>query len=197
MNAENKKTNIILMVIFWQLVIICVLLFKIINILAEPTVVYVEVPQRMQIVQPKPPDEVSTISVVAPQYGFTDKEIYLMAVLLSGSKYVDGDGEYDIDFGNQDNDEQISLVLNVVMNRVRSDHFPDKVSEVIWAPGQFESMTKWKNGLPKVSDISLNKVKEWCANYDAYIPDYQTIPDDHLYFYGDGVVNKSREKWYN
>ena len=42
-------------------------------------------------------------------------EVYLM-VLLSGSKYVDGDGgEYDVDFCNQDNYEQIALVLNVMV----------------------------------------------------------------------------------
>ena len=54
------------------------------------------------------------------RYGFTDEDIYLMTVLLSGSGSVSGDGEYDIDFGNQDNHDQISLVLSVVMNRVMS-----------------------------------------------------------------------------
>ena len=47
-----------------------------------------------------------------------------MAVLLTGSKYVDGDGEFDFDYGRDDEYDQISLVLCVVMNRVRSERFP-------------------------------------------------------------------------
>lgn len=131
-----------------------------------------------------------------PKYGFTDEEIYLMTVLLSGSKYVDGDGEYDIDYGNRDNYEQISLVLSVVMNRINSSQFPDTISEVIWQRNQFSPMTRWTKGLPKVSDISYNIVKAWCYKYDNYI-DVVTIPDKHLYFWGNGRVNTSRERWYN
>ena len=51
----------------------------------------------------KEPEKEYTLEEIAipeikPRYGFTDDEVYLMAVLLSGSKYVDGDGEYDVDF---------------------------------------------------------------------------------------------------
>lgn len=167
---------------------------------AQPTIVYIMMPQsdnQIEIVEPTPPDIPQSASVIEPRYGFTDDEIYLMAALLSGSKYVDGDGEYDIDFEKQYDQEQINLVLSVVMNRVQSEQFPDTVSEIIWAPGQFSPMTRWINGLPEVSDISLNKVREWCEAYDTYNPDCQTIPDSHLYFYGNGIINKSRERWYN
>jgi len=128
----------------------------------------------------------------APRYGFTSDEMYLMAVLLTGSKYKSGDGEFDFDFGLDKEYDQISLVLSVVMNRVRSDRYPNTVSKVIWQPGQFSPMPQWKEGLPEVSDISLKRVIEWCKAYDAYDPGVQTIPEDHLYFSGDGHKNYSR-----
>jgi len=187
----------LLRIIFWILLVFnTVILVKGLN--PEPQTVTVIYPDPI-IIQieyvPKEPEKESTLGEmpeIEPRYSFTDDEVYLMAVLLSGSKYVDGDGEYDIDFYNQDNYEQIALVLNVVMNRVNSDKFPDTVEEVIWAPGQFSPMKKWVNGLPEVSDISLKIVKEWCHSYDMYEPESQTIPENHLYFSGNGVINISR-----
>lgn len=129
------------------------------------------------------------------RYGFTENDIYLMSVLLTGSKYVDGDGEFDFDKSRSDDQEQISLVLCVVMNRVRSEPFPDTVFEVIWQPNQFSPMNKWAAGLPEVSDISIQKVSEWCMAYDNYDPRVQTIPDNHLYFGGDGYNNHSRMEY--
>lgn len=127
-----------------------------------------------------------------PRYGFTDEDIYLLAVLLSGSKYVDGDGEFDIDYGRDTEYDQISLVLCVVMNRVHDDNWKNTVSGVIWQKGQFSVMPQWKKGLPEVSDISLKRVTEWCKSYDAYDSYVQSIPEDHFYFSGDGIYNYSR-----
>lgn len=202
MNAQQDKSSYIWMetllrIIFWILLVFnTVILVKGLN--PEPQIVTVIYPDPI-IIQieyvTKEPEKESTLEEmpeIEPRYGFTDDEVYLMAVLLSGSKYVDGDGEYDIDFHNQDNYEQIALVLNVVMNRVNSDKFPDTVEEVIWAPGQFSPMKKWVNGLPEVSDISLQIVKEWCRSYNTYEPESQTIPENHLYFSGNGVINISR-----
>ena len=78
------------------------------------------------------------------------------------------------------------------MNRVRSDLYPDTVSEVIWQRGQFVVMKRWsKNSLPEVSEDSLYIVRQWCEAYDNYDPSIQTIPEDHLGFYGDGYENHS------
>lgn len=204
MNAQQDKSSYIwietlLRIIFWVLLVFnTVILVKGLN--PEPQTVTVIYPDpiiiRIEYVTKEPEKEYTleeiAIPEIEPRYGFTDDEVYLMAVLLSGSKYVDGDGEYDVDFYNQDNYEQIALVLNVVMNRVNSDVFQDTVEEVIWAPGQFSPMKRWTNGLPEVSDISLKIVKEWCRSYDTYEPESQTIPDNHLYFTGNGVINISR-----
>ena len=129
---------------------------------------------------------------ISPRYGFTEDDIYLMTVLLCGSGATSGDGEYDIDFGNQDNHEQISLVLSVVMNRVMSDKFPNTVAEVIWAPNQFSPMKRWTNGLPTVKPESYAMVEAWCKAYDAYDLTIMSIPENHVFFTGNGVINKSR-----
>lgn len=183
--------------LFWALMTIVVFIFwpqSAIDI--EP----IESPQ-IQMEVPAPtetdpliikPEEKSLPEPDPPRYGFTDDDIYLMAVLLSGSKYVDGDGEFDIDYGRDTEYDQISLVLGVIMNRVRNDNWQDTVSEVIWRQGQFSVMPQWRKGLPEVSDISLKRVTEWCKAYDAHDPGVQTIPEDHFYFSGDGLYNHSR-----
>ena len=130
-----------------------------------------------------------------PRYGFTEDEIHILAVLLCGSKHVDGDGEYDFDFGNNERYDQISLVLCVVMNRVRNEQFPDTVIEVITQPNQFSSMKRWTGELPEVSDIALQRVREWCDAYDRYDLGIQSVPEDHLYFTGDGIENHSSTTW--
>ena len=150
--------------------------------------VYVSVAKQPQIlfIDPLPSPSIK------PRYGFTDDDIYLMATLLSGSKDVDGDGEFDIDYGRDDEYDQISLVFSVVMNRVRSTDWPNTVSEVIWQKGQFTPMKRWVKKLPEVSDISLQRTKEWTEAYDTYDPGVQSVPENHVYFTGDGKYNYSR-----
>lgn len=161
-------------------------------IIIEPHYIYV--PEEL-----KPPkEEVKVVEqpVIPPKYGFTDDDIYLMTVLLCGSKNNSGDGEYDIDFGNQDDHDQISLVLSVVMNRVMSAKFPDTVEEVIWAPKQFSPMARWsKNNLPEVKPESYEIVKAWCKEYDSHNLAVMSVPETHLYFTGNGKINISRKGW--
>ena len=161
----------------------------------EPPQIKMEAPEPIlsRIPESTPaPTPTPTPEPEPPRYGFTEDEIYLMAVLLSGSKYVDGDGEFDIDYGRDEEYDQISLILGVVMNRVRSENWQNTVSEVIWRKGQFSVMPQWEKGLPEVSDISLQRVSDWCKAYDAHDPGVQTIPEDHFYFTGDGRYNHSR-----
>jgi len=146
----------------------------------EPLVTPLELPQ--PVIKPVKP----------PRYGFTDDEIYLMSVLLTGSKDVGGDGEFDIDFRKTIDYEQVYLVLCVVMNRVQSPKFPNTVSEVIWQQGQFSPMPQWKRKLPQPSENSIKVVTEWCKAYDSWDDSVQTIPKIHLYFHGDGIKNYSR-----
>ena len=180
--------------IFWTIMLILVIFLwpQPTETLEEPqkTQIKTEVFESTQIII-EPLVEPELISK-PPRYGFTEEEIYLMSTLLTGSKYVGGDGEFDFDYGRDEEYDQIYLVLCVVMNRVQSEQYPDTVSEVIWQRGQFSPMTRWTKGLPQVSDISLQRVTDWCKAYDAYDTSVQSVPENHLYFSGDGRRNYSR-----
>ncbi len=182
----------------------------------DPPVVVVETPpistpdpteepsQTPDISTPEPSeDPIETLEptpsepIADPVYGFKQQEIFLMAQLLCGDKNRDGDGEYDIDFGNDDRYDQISLVLCVVMNRVNDDRFPNNVEDVIWQNNgttyQFSVMEQWDdfNKVCSLSDIAIQRVTEWCEAYDRGDPGAQSIPTDHVKFYGNGTENIS------
>jgi hypothetical protein len=127
--------------------------------------------------------------VAPPRYGFTEDDIYLLAQLLCGSGKTDGDGEYDIDFKDEINYNEVSKVLAVVMNRVRSDKYPDTVYDVVMQknPRQFSVMPANAKKIP--SEKAIKAVTEWCTAYDAYDYGVQVCPEDHLYFKGNGITN--------
>ena len=125
-----------------------------------------------------------------PRYGFTEDEVYLLAQLLCGSGCKDGDGEYDIDFKTEINYCEVAKVLCVVMNRVRSDSFPNTVTDVVMQKGQFSAMPRNAKRTP--SDIAIQTVQEWCDAYDRFDGGAQNIPEDHLYFTGNGITNTTR-----
>jgi hypothetical protein len=181
-------------VIFWIIMLVGVLIFWPAKAITEPEVI-IETKFVYVYTEATLPEEFKDPEVIIePKYGFSEDDIYLMTVLLCGSGTTDGDGEYDVDFHNKDNHGQVSLVLSVVMNRVMSDRFPNTVSEVIWAPGQFSPMPRWKQHLPVVSDKSYQLVKDWCEAYDKHDLSVMSIPESHLYFSGNGIINKSRER---
>ena len=82
---------------------------------------------------------------VAPRYGFSYDEVYLLAQLLCGAYSYDGDGEYDFVWQalhTEINYYEVSKVLCVVMNRVRDDRFPNTVTDVVMQKGQFAVMPR-------------------------------------------------------
>ena len=149
-----------------------------------------ETPETTPTDTPEPTPE----PTVAPRYGFTDDEVYLLAQLLCGSADKDGDGEYDFVWATKYEEEtnyaEISKVLCVVMNRVRSDEFPDTVTDVVMQKGQFAVMPQNASKIP--DQIAIDVVQEWCDAYDAYALGVQSIPETHLYFTGNGVTNTTR-----
>lgn len=139
------------------------------------------------------PSEPDIVALNAPQesrYGFTEEDICLLSQLLCGDKTKDGDGEYDFDFATTINYYEIGKVLNVVMNRVRSDIFPNTVKDVILQAGQFSVMPKNSSKEPSAKAIYV--VTEWCKAYDSHLSIIQIIPEDHLYFSGNGTINITR-----
>ncbi len=129
---------------------------------------------------------------VEPRYGFTEDEIYLLAQLLCGDENTSGDGEYDIDFADQSdiNYYEVSKVLCVVMNRVRDDRFPNTVEDVVLAKNQFVVMPKNLEATP--SEMALTVVEDWCKAYDNFDAGIQCVPENHVFFTGNGVSNITR-----
>jgi len=155
-----------------------------------PEIAYISVSELPETPSPSPSEEPSPTP--EPRYGFTDDDIYLLAQLLCGSKNVSGDGEFDIDFAKTVNYFEVSKVLSVVMNRVRSDKFPDTVYDVVMQknPRQFAVMPANSKKTP--SDIALKTVRDWCEAYDRFDPGVQVCPEAHLYFSGNGRINITR-----
>ena len=129
---------------------------------------------------------------VEPRYGFVEDEIYLLAQLLCGDENTSGDGEYDIDFVDKSdiNYYEVSKVLCVVMNRVRDDRFPNTVEDVVLANNQFAVMPKNLEATP--SEMALTVVEDWCKAYDEFDVGIQCVPENHVFFTGNGVSNITR-----
>lgn len=140
---------------------------------------------------------------IGPRYGFTDDEVFLLAQLLCGGSEVSGDGEYDFVWDAVTNNDirydQIYLVLCVVMNRVRSDEFPDKVTDVVMQgpPKYVRQFTVMpRNASKKPHELAIKYVRDWCEAYDRWEPGIQSIPETHLYFkMGKNSTNVSSEGW--
>ena len=125
------------------------------------------------------------------RYSFTEEDIILMAQLLTGCGYIDGDGEYDFDFKNTVNFVEVNKVLGVVINRVKSEDFPNTVKEVILQRNQFVVMPRNLTVTP--SDISLETVRNWIYRYNKN--DETTMVNGHLYFTGTGIINITRKEY--
>ena len=140
-----------------------------------------------------------TLVITEPpmQYGFNEGEIYLLAQLLCGDESIDGDGEFDFVWQyihDRPYKEEMSKVLCVVMNRVRSDIYPDTVKGVVMQSEQFTPMPE--NSYTSPSDIAIQEVRKWCEAYDYYDPKCQIVPEDHLYFRaGPNLTNVTRRTW--
>lgn len=130
-----------------------------------------------------------------PVFGFTDNDIYLLSQLLAGNEGVHGDGEYDFEWQllrQEPNDDQISLVLEVVMNRIDDPRWGDTIESVVLQPHQFSVFPK--NNGSKPSPLVVDYISEWCESYDTGEL-VRTIPENHVYFTGDGKNNHSRSVW--
>ena len=79
-------------------------------------------------------------------------------------------------------------VVEVIMNRVHSDLFPNTITDVLTQPGQFTgSETYAFNGsfMPYVTEAVQNAVR-------LYFNQPEAFEDGYLYFWGDGIQNHFR-----
>ena len=158
--------------------------------LTEPTEPIEPAPSIESTESIEPIEPIEPAPEIELRYGFTEGEIYLLAQLLCGDENISGDGEYDIDFAKEVNYNEVSKVLAVVMNRVRSTQFPNTAYDVVMQKNQFSVMPANASKVP--SEKAIEVVEEWCKAYDSYDGGIQVCPESHLYFSGNGKTNTTR-----
>lgn len=82
---------------------------------------------------------------------YTDEEIYLLALVT----LAEAEGECE---------EGKRLVIDTILNRIDSSHFPDTVEEVIYQPHQFSSMWNGRYERVTVTDDICELVREEINN---------------------------------
>lgn len=132
------------------------------------------------------------------RYGFTEEDIFLLSQLLAGDENISGDGEYDftwfIQHGQDYSLYEIYKVLNVVMNRVRSDDWPNTVKGVVTQKGQFAVMPR--NLQTNPSPLVIEVIRDWCEAYDSWNEIAQVVPEDHMFFHSaPNYTNVTRANW--
>ena len=83
----------------------------------------------------------------APAVELTNEEIELLALVTM----AEAEGECE---------EGQRLVIDTILNRVDSEHFPDTISGVIYQPNQFTSMWNGRVGKCHVKDDICQLIKE-------------------------------------
>lgn len=103
----------------------------------------------------------------------TDEEIDLIALVTMA------EAEGEDDYGKR-------LVIDTILNRVKSDHFPDTVEEVIYQPDAFEAM--WNGRVDKcyVDNDICDLVRE----------EMEEVTDEYVYFFCAGDYSKYGEPMY-
>ena len=86
--------------------------------------------------------------------------------------------------GGQPDDGQ-RLVIDCVLNRVGSEYFPDTISEVINAPGQFEV----------VANGSIRKATPTDAVYELIRQERKERTNNEVIYFTAGGFNPSGEPW--
>lgn len=90
-----------------------------------------------------------TIGVQTLEYSclYTDEEIYLIALVA----LAEAEGECEL--GQR-------LVIDTILNRVDSPHFPNTVEEVIYQPNQFSSMWDGRHTRVTITNDIYDLVRE-------------------------------------
>ena len=76
-------------------------------------------------------------------------------------------------------------VVEVIMNRVKSETFPNTIYGVLAQPNQFDGAYNYIN-LGVFSSFVTDTVKE---AVDLYFSSPETFSEGYYYFYGDGYQN--------
>ncbi len=82
------------------------------------------------------------------------------------------------------------IITNVILNRVRSDDFPDNVHDVIFQKGQFTSARNCKEKI-----FTPDKVTEQ-AVFEVFHNECEDLSQGALYFYAPRWTDEKTAKWF-
>lgn len=101
-------------------------------------------------------DPVATnIDIYEEENLMSDQDVELIALIVM----AEAEGECE---------EGKRLVIDTILNRADSEHFPDTISEVIYQPNQFESVWNGRTDRCEVLDYICDLVKEEARNRTNY-----------------------------
>lgn len=125
-------------------------------------------------------EQSETTAETKPARPITDAE-YIMLCNVVGHEYgADWISEYDK-----------ALVVEVVMNRVRSPKFPNTIYGVLTQKNQFTGMSKYIN----LGTFSRQVTKSVKKAVDLYFDQPERFNHGYLYFTGDGKRNYFRTRY--
>lgn len=126
------------------------------------------------------PEQSETTAETKPARPITDAE-YIMLCNVVGHEYgANWISEYDK-----------ALVVEVVMNRVRSPKFPNTIYGVLTQKNQFTGMKKYID----LGTFSRQVTKSVKAAVDLYFAEPERFNHGYLYFTGDGKRNYFRTRY--
>lgn len=84
-----------------------------------------------------------------------------------------------------------------ILNRVDSDdsYYPDDIIGVIVQPGQFHGYDAEHPVLPELQELALDVIDRWQREKDGETDTGRVLPQDYLFFSGDGRHNYFRTDW--
>ena len=84
-----------------------------------------------------------------------------------------------------------------ILNRVDSDdsYYPDDIIAVITQLGQFHGYDAEHPVLPELQELALDVIDRWQREKDGEADTGRVLPQDYLFFSGDGRHNYFRTDW--
>lgn len=83
-----------------------------------------------------------------------------------------------------------SAVIWCILNRVDNQNFGNSIIEVATSPNQF-AYYGYING-EKLQWLAIDVLTRWLLEKEGYVEVGRTLPQEYLYFIGDGVRNHFR-----
>lgn len=82
-----------------------------------------------------------------------------------------------------------------VLNRTDCDWYPDDIIGVVTQKSQFHGYDEENPVLPELYDLALDVIERWLQEKSGAADAGRVLPEEYLFFGGDGTHNYFRTKW--